>query len=97
MEKQKLISAYPWDAGKTCVVCGSPYIQRHHIFGGSYRKAADRYGYAIPLCAEHHTGDSGIHFDKDLRLHWRRLAQEHFEAHIGNRQAFIACFGKNYL
>ena len=87
-----------WDFGQCCVICGSPYVQMHHIFmGTANRKVADRYGYVIPLCQPHHTGSKGIHFDRDLSLTWKRRAQEHFEANYGTRKDFIKEFGRNYL
>ena len=87
-----------WDAGNVCVVCGSPYVQRHHIFyGTANRKKADAYGYIIPLCAEHHTGRHGIHFDPDMANHWKVIAQEHFERHHGTREDFIREFGRSYI
>ena len=90
----------PWDTGTTCIVCGSPYVQKHHVFHGtSRRKAADRYGYIVMLCEKHHTGDDGIHTSKhrddDLKL--MRAAQAHFEENYGSRQDFIRIFGKSWL
>ena len=89
----------PWEVADTCVVCGSPYTHRHHIFHGSHRrKFADRYGYVIPLCAKHHNGsDYGIHFNHKMDLAWKQKAQKHFEENYGTREDFIAQCGKSYL
>ena len=89
-----------WDVGETCVVCGSPYVQHHHIFAGhGRRKISDKYGYVIPLCWMHHTGANGIHQAKNRAydLEWKRYAQKHFEEHYGSRKDFINLFGKSYL
>lgn len=87
-----------WEIGDVCVVCGSPYICHHHIFGGVYRrKVSDRYGYIIPLCVEHHTGQNGIHRQRKLDEYWKVRAQEHFEQNIGTRQDFIRIFGKSWI
>ena len=89
-----------WNAGQYCVVCGSPYVQKHHIFSGSKRKFAEKYGYIIPLCMTHHTGDEGIHLHGNsnaLALSWKRKAQQHYEAHYGTREDFIRECGKSYL
>lgn len=87
-----------WNFGKTCVVCGSTYVEMHHIYHGTAnRKQADKYGYIIPLCREHHTGNNGIHFNKEMDLHWKKTAQIHFEFHYGSREDFINIFGRNYL
>lgn len=83
---------------KHCYVCGSPYVQIHHIFyGTANRKISDQYGYVVPLCQEHHTGSTGVHFNKPLDLHLKELSQEHFEANYGTREAFIKEFGRSYI
>ena len=97
MEPRQLIKSPIWDAGKYCVVCGSPEVELHHIFPGSSRKASDRHGYIIPLCREHHTGDTGIHFNRPMALYWMKLAQRHYEANTGTRDEFRKEFGKSYL
>lgn len=87
-----------WKYGEFCVVCGSPYIQKHHIFGGwGRRKISDKYGYVIPLCAEHHTGSRGIHNNRELDLYWKKKSQEHFENNVGTREEFISVFGKSWI
>lgn len=89
----------PWEVPDTCVVCGNPYVHRHHIFHGSYRRQfSDRYGYTIPLCWRHHNGsDAGIHFNKELDNEWKRKAQEHYEENYGTRDDFIRECGRSYL
>ena len=86
-----------WDVGECCVVCGSPYVEHHHVFFGPYRKAADRRGYVIPLCREHHTGKNGIHFNKRMAEEWKKRAQQHYEHNIGSREDFRREFGRSYL
>lgn len=87
-----------FDDMEHCCVCGMPYPQHHHIFfGTSNRKLSDKYGYIAPLCMRHHTGSDGVHFNKDLDRHIKRLAQWHFETHHGKRTDFICTFGKSYL
>ncbi len=81
-----------------CLVCGSPYIEIHHIiFGVANRKLSDKYGLVVPLCVEHHRGNTGVHQNRDLDLHLKKLAQEHFEAEFGTREYFRTVFGKSYL
>lgn len=83
---------------KNCFVCGSPYVQMHHIFyGTANRKISDRYGYIVPLCQEHHTGQTGVHFDKQFDLALKELVQKHFEKNHGTREDFRNVFGKSYL
>lgn len=83
-----------------CILCGAPREAMHHIFPGSRRKMADKYGYVVPLCNRCHTwGQHAVHNepngfeDRDLK----RMAQRHFESHHGSREDFIRIFGKSYL
>ena len=81
-----------------CYVCGYPYVEVHHIFyGTANRKISDKYGYVVPLCREHHTGSTGVHFNKVFDMHLRKIAQKHFEAEYGDRNEFRRVFGKSYL
>lgn len=84
---------------KECYVCHTTYnLQDHHIlFGTANRKQSEKYGLKVWLCREHHTGSRGVHFNKHLDLHLKKLAQEHFEGKIGARNEFIRVFGRNYL
>lgn len=81
-----------------CYICGFSYVDIHHIFyGTANRKLSDEYGYVVPLCRRHHTGDEGVHFNKLLDTNLKGLAQEHFERIHGTRKCFIEVFGKSYL
>ena len=84
---------------KECFVCGTTYnLHDHHIiYGTSNRKQSEKYGLKVWLCQEHHTGNAGVHFNRDLDLHLKKLAQEHFEAEFGANTSFREVFGKNYL
>ena len=83
---------------EVCCVCGKPYVQLHHVlYGVGNRQIADKYGYIVPLCLEHHTGSGGVHFNREMDLHFKRMAHEHFEAHHGSRRDFVKVFGKSYL
>lgn len=81
-----------------CIVCGSPYIEVHHVFFGAKRPIADKYGYVLPLCNKHHTGSAECpHKNRAIDLAYKCIAQKHFEANRGNRAMFIELFGKSYL
>ena len=80
-----------------CYICGSPYIHIHHIFyGTANRKISDHCGCIVPLCQAHHTGNKGVHFDRDLDLFFKRLAQVKIEKQ-SSREEFINLFGQSYL
>jgi len=83
-----------------CYICGTTEnLHTHHcIYGTANRKKSERYGLTVKLCFKHHNGSSeGVHFNKELDLHLKSLAQKYFEENTGNRKQFIQEFGKSYL
>ncbi|MCR6096890.1 HNH endonuclease [Salipaludibacillus agaradhaerens] len=46
--------------GDACAVCGSPYIEMHHILYRSHN-GRGKWRNLIPLCPEHHRGKTGVH------------------------------------
>ena len=85
---------------RECYVCGTIQgLHDHHIiYGTSNRKNSEKYGFKVWLCGKHHNlSNEGVHFNKELDLHLKRLAQEHYEANYGCRLNFIDTFGRNYL
>lgn len=82
---------------KECFICGNTYgLHSHHIFPGSDRKAAERYGLKVWLCYHHHTQvhafpNDGI--DKNLK----QMGQTYYESHYGSREDFRRDFRKSYL
>jgi len=83
-----------------CFVCGSTLdIHRHHIFSGTAnRKRSEQFGCWCYLCARHHNmSDEGVHFNRELDLKLKRMAQQAWERNYGTREEFIATFGKSWL
>lgn len=80
-----------------CYLCGKPRENLHEIIYGKNRINSIKYNFVLPLCANHHTGKDGIHFNKELDLYYKRLCQIYFENNIGNRKEFIKIFGRSYL
>lgn len=65
---------------KHCFVCGKPKNALHEVFYGSYRLVSIRLGMVIPLCSFHHTeGKYSVHFNRDLDLQLKKMAQTIFE------------------
>lgn len=86
------------DCMDNCFVCASPYTEVHHvIYGTANRKLSDKYGLVVPLCHEHHRGQTGVHFNRDFDIYLKKLAQEKFNAVYGADKDFKEVFGKNYL
>ena len=100
---------------KKCFITGQTYwLECHHIFfGRAYRKLSEKYGLKVWLTRELHRGSNGVHFNREIDLKLKRIAQEKFEevytfddlpykvtTGLKNgdmRGAFINIFGKNYL
>lgn len=84
---------------KKCFVCGTTSnLESHHIFGGTAnRKVSEQYGLKVWLCHEHHTGDTGVHFNPDLAQELHETGQRFYEAHYGTREDFRRDFGKSWL
>ena len=95
MEKRSMIT----DRMDRCYVCGRPNPQIHHIFyGTANRRLSDQDGFIVPLCAEHHTGDHGAHFNTILDRQLKQEAQMVWERDLENsREAFIKRYGRSYL
>ena len=82
---------------KYCFCCGTTQnLQKHHIFGGSSRSYSEEDGLWVWLCQEHHTGDSGVHFNKEMMDALHQIGQEAYEENHSRKQ-FVARYGKNYL
>lgn len=84
---------------KKCFICGSPYVEEHHIFfGTANRRLSESRGLKCWLCNYHHTGsNNSVHRNKEIDLYLKRIAQTVYEDEIGTRKQFIDEFGKSYL
>jgi len=82
---------------RRCWVCGRVTgLEKHHVMGGPNRRLSEEYGLTVWLCREHHTGDTGVHHDRDLSLQLRQAAQVAFERDH-SREEWMRIFGRNYL
>lgn len=93
----------------TNIYRGARRIEVHHVYGGitGNRKKSTKYGYVVPLVDVcHPNGSAGSDKEckrltgmtlKELDIKLKQRCQEHYEAHYGTREQFIAEFGKNYL
>lgn len=87
----------------TCYACGieqNDYVQVecHHVFFGSYQKTwCTKRKLYLPLCGNCHRGNNSPHMNRDIDLEYRQMAQQYYEENIGDRNQFMAEFGRNYL
>jgi len=88
---------------KQCVLCGrngsEDPLDRHHVFGGSYRKKSEKYGAVVYLCHSrcHIFGPESVHANAKRSLYLKHLMQQAI-MHEQNwtTKDFIREFGKNY-
>ena len=81
-----------------CIYTGSNVVERHHVFGGSRKKASEKRGFIAPLRPDLHP--NGVFAGKDAKKvddELKTRCQKYYETHYGTRQQFIDEFGKGYL
>ena len=88
---------------RTCWLCGrngsQDPLDRHHVFGGPYRKKSERYGLVVDLCHSscHIFGPNAAHRNADTMHALRAWGQEKVMREQGwTTEQFIKEFGKNY-
>lgn len=85
---------------KECLVCGTTsMLERHHVFGGAYRKKSERDGLTVYLCHYHHNEPpEGVHHNRQNMDKLRQWAEKlwliHYDKTIDD---FIKEYGRNYL
>lgn len=86
---------------KECYITGCTFnLHEHHIFfGRGLRKLSEKYGLKIYLRADYHNlADYGVHFNKELDLQIKEMAQRKAMEYYGwTKEDFIRIFGKNYI
>lgn len=83
-----------------CFFTGSPFVERHHIFGSSNRKKSEKRGFILPLRYDLHPNGGSFNptpENNKIDLKIKQMSQEYYESHYGDRKEFIDEFGKSYL
>lgn len=95
---KRLTSVFTKDMD-SCYFTGSPYVERHHIYGAYNRKKSEEYGFVVPLRYDLHP--NGARADRryaaQIDEHLKKMGQEYFENNYGTREEFMQIFGRNYL
>lgn len=89
---------------EVCWLCGRPAagdpLDKHHVFGGAYRKKSERYGLTVWL---HHNvchifGDKAVHQCAERNREMQKRAQVIAMATYGwSEDEFRTMFGRSYL
>lgn len=66
-----------WLAQCPCVICGTTPVQIHHPRASEGMGQRAQHWLGIPLCPEHHTGQTGIHGDRSA---WRIVKMDEWDA-----------------
>ncbi len=85
---------------KSCYVCGTTLnLHLHHIYyGTANRKLSDADGCVVYLCATHHTGAQGVHFNRKLDLYLKcKCEKEYLNKYNKTVEDFLKRYGRNYL
>lgn len=89
---------------KQCFLCGrngsADPLDKHHIFGGPYRKKSEKYGLTVYLCHHdcHIFGSEAVHNNAANMLYVKQYGQRKAMQEQGwTVQQFINEFGKNYI
>lgn len=83
-----------------CYLCKRwTQTENHHIFGGAYRKKADKDGLTVYLCHWcHNEPPKGVHFNYDNNIHLKQIGQKAWMDYYGKTiEDFIKEYGRNYL
>lgn len=80
---------------KKCFLCGRyAQTERHHLFGGAYRKKADRDRLYVDLCHTcHNEPPNGAHFNRDVMQKLHEYGQLKW---MSERHATVSDFRKEY-
>jgi hypothetical protein len=95
----KLLTSVFTDDMDSCIFTGSPYVERHHIYGAYNRKKSEEYGFVVPLRYDLHPNgaQADMRYAKQIDEHLKKMGQEYFETHYGTREEFMEIFGRSYL
>lgn len=91
-------------AYKHCFLCGKngsqDRLERHHIFGGPYRNASEKYGLVVYLCGDscHRNGPKAAHRNAETMTLLHAYGQKKAMREQGwTVEQFRQVFGRNYL
>ena len=67
---------------KSCLICRSPYVEKHHVFGAANRQNSEKYGLTVWLCHKHHNEPpEGVHFNRRFMDELHEWGQKQFETY----------------
>ena len=76
-KKKKLYNGIKNKAERVCYYCGTPYAERHEVYGGPNRQASIELGFQVDLCSACHSAWHAQ--EKDLWIRRKKAWQEHYQ------------------
>ncbi len=105
-KKKLLYNGYKDKAERVCYYCGTPYAERHEVYGGPNRQTSIREGFQVDLChACHEEMQANVTpRAKERNEYWRKLYQSRYESRLiedgctpeNARKVWMAMIGRNY-
>lgn len=106
-KKTLLYNGYKGKKERFCRYCGTPYAERHEIFGGPNRQNSIMNGFQVDLChtcheeIQQHKNARGIMRDTELKMEAQKKYEDRLiEGGIKPEQArasWMSLIGRNYL
>lgn len=93
-------SIIPGDDKEKCFLCGKYcWTERHHVFGGAFRKKSEYYNLTVHLCHYcHNEPPNGAHYARAVSNYLKQIGQKAAMEQYGwTVEQFREKFGKNYL
>lgn len=105
--KKPICNGYKDKQERYCHYCGTPYAERHEVFGGANRVKSILNGWQVDLCHTcHEEMQANITKRAKMRnIYWRQKFQREYEAKLivsgiapeQAREIWISEVGRNYL
>lgn len=106
-KKKKKYNGYKDKAERFCYYCGTPYAERHEVFGGPLRQISIDYGFQVDLCPNCHRElqENITERAQEENLTWKQYYQAKYMAQLMEDGAeekvalrlWMRLIGKNYI
>lgn len=106
-KKKKKYNGYKDKAERFCYYCGTPYAERHEVFGGPLRQISIDYGFQVDLCPDCHRElqENVTERAQEENLTWKQYYQAKYMAQLMEDGAeekvalrfWMRLIGKNYI
>ena len=106
-KKKKKVNGFKNKPRRRCYYCGTPYAERHEVYGGANRQISIDNGFQVDLCRDCHREmtENITPRAQERNLYWRQFYQRQYEGTLiatgitaeQAREIWLALIGRNYL